>query len=103
MDGKKKKKKSKVKRDLAFLRKKMIRSIIIVLIATRRDFPGGGTHFHNGADKYIVSLAQGIEIGGYGKGCSGCERANSSRRTGVAAMAAGTTNFPWNNVRFVGL
>ncbi|CAH8280129.1 unnamed protein product [Arabidopsis lyrata] len=45
------------------------------------------------------------EIGGYGKGkgCGGGVRADSSTRIGVGATAAGTTKFPWSNMRFVGL
>jgi hypothetical protein len=30
----------------------------MVVNGDKINFPGGGTHFHNGADKYIVSLAQ---------------------------------------------
>lgn len=30
----------------------------MVVKGEKINFPGGGTHFHNGADKYIVSLAR---------------------------------------------
>lgn len=30
----------------------------MVVNGDKINFPGGGTHFHYGADKYIVSLAQ---------------------------------------------
>ncbi|CAH8254728.1 unnamed protein product [Arabidopsis lyrata] len=45
------------------------------------------------------------EIGGYGKvkGRGGGVRADSSTKIGVGATAAGTTKFPWSNMRFVGL
>lgn len=33
----------------------------MVVNGDKINFPGGGTHFHNGADKYIVSLAQVLQ------------------------------------------
>lgn len=29
----------------------------MVVVGEKIRFPGGGTHFHNGADKYITSIA----------------------------------------------
>lgn len=36
----------------------------MVVNGDKINFPGGGTHFHNGADKYIVSLAQMLKFPG---------------------------------------
>lgn len=30
----------------------------MVVNGDKINFPGGGTHFHTGADKYIISIAQ---------------------------------------------
>lgn len=37
----------------------------MVVNGDKINFPGGGTHFHNGADKYIVSLAQ-VQLSSFG-------------------------------------
>ncbi|CAL9230264.1 unnamed protein product [Arabidopsis halleri] len=60
----------------------------MVVNGDKINFPGGGTHFHNGADKYIVSLAQMLKFPGDKLNNGGSIRSVLDVGCGVASFGA---------------
>eukprot|EP01018_Ginkgo_biloba_P025504 Gb_26012 [translate_table: standard] len=60
----------------------------MVVNGDKINFPGGGTHFHNGADKYIAALARMLKIPGENLSNGGKIRTVLDVGCGVASFGA---------------